>query len=145
MRYVSKEERLNVLILDTLAGHIENRVLPHVDKMGKDVAWRVRSAATHLKKALDAYVEILSPDDQKRYLRESKTTAISFKSDSIAPKPKQQTAEQRDIVYTLAEYSIRQNCRGCTKDGETCQLKHALAMADVPYATTEPENCPYEQ
>lgn len=29
--------------------------------------------------------------------------------------------------------------------GETCDLKHALALADVEYTTTEPVNYPYEQ
>jgi hypothetical protein len=144
-RYISNAERESIVILDALAGTIDRQVKPHLDKMGKEVAKRIRTAMTNLEKGLVQYVDELSHDDKLRLNRDSRNTRLIVATNAYKPKEDKEAEQRQEILDTLAEFAMGHNCRGCKKDGETCPLKHALAMADVPYTTTEPENCPYEQ
>jgi hypothetical protein len=141
MRYISKSERQAVIKLDALCVTLENEVLPHAEGMPKSFTKRMRSVYTNLKNGLTEYWQTLSAEDKRKISAEHRKHNLVFTSKAYNVR---ETEEYVDVLATLAEFAIGNTCTGCTKDGETCDLKHALALADVPYSTTEPKNCPFE-
>lgn len=141
-RYISKSERQALIKLDALAVTLEQEVLPHLQGMPKSVAKRLRTVYTNLTKALQEHWQTLSAEDKRKVSAEHRKHSLVFTSKAYSIKD---TEERDDVLATLANFAIGNNCTGCTKDGETCDLKHALALADVECTTTEPVNCPYEQ
>jgi hypothetical protein len=141
-RYISKAERENVILIDTLLGAVRELMIPHVDVMGKDISRRLKTGWTHMRTGMRMYIATLSNDDKVKIFNLDKQSRVRLHSKTtVLPDDED---ERADVIHGLAEYAIGKECRGCVKDGETCPLRALLVAADVPYVTTDPVNCTYE-
>ena len=118
---------------------------------------RLRTAVTHIRRAMESIIKRLAPDQGASLLRAAKSTHVI-----CVPDERQTTFNKRmeqeentekvlvlkDTLDALAEMAIDKCCCPClhAEDKENCPCRLAFLELDIPVYDEDPEEgiCPWE-
>ena len=146
-KYLNAASKDNLVLLSLFIQVIEPVTEALDDWIDKKTIARLKTANTHLCKAIPEIFNQLDKDMLKSLTRRINSNRVEVVP--ITTKYKEHEEEVKESVYTLASYAIQSECRRCREGNnkiETCELKKSLIDLSIPkYSSNVTEGqCPFK-
>lgn len=141
-----REKFVGILVVNAIIEGLKKEEPKYVEWFGKDGMKYLKQASTLVMKA---FREGLHPNLDQAEVDKIHNISATYKFALIrdsAPIPKEFVGVEEEHLFTLAQFAIDKQCKGCTiKAYKQCQLYNCLKSVNIPVADKTKGNCPYQQ
>lgn len=154
--YLTKMQREMIMLAGVKGGAVREfvRATPDLTPQEK---WRLKTADTNMKKAMESYCSRLAPEVQKRLWKDLNTSDLQVVPERGAAQESSKQIIDQDDLYVMAEMLMWAICQNtdpnspfrctCKEDGKPfrkCKLYNAMIHSGLARASYIKGQCPYK-